>query len=287
MRSEQEMMNLILDVARADERIRGVLLVGSRANPCVPKDIYQDYDIGYFVKDVGPFYNNTQWIEEHFGKPLILQMPEIMRDPEGDGHFTYLMIFPDGNRIDLSFEFTPYIDDGEPAIVLLNKDGFLPELPKPTDRHWHIVPPDELFYYSCCNNFWWCLNNVGKGIARDELSYVMHMLKEGVRSELHDMINWYIGTRNGFELSTGKSGKYFKKYLPEELYRQYCDTYSGSDYEAVWAAVFTMCGLFHTLALPVAEHFGFSYRQEEEDGMREYLDKVKNRGFDDGDDISN
>jgi aminoglycoside 6-adenylyltransferase len=276
MRTEQEMMDLILGVAKADERIRAVLLVGSRANPSVPKDQYQDYDITYFVKDVEPFYNNTDWINEHFGKPLIMQMPEIMRYPMGDGHFTYLMIFSDGNRIDLSFEFTEYIDDGEPAIILLDKDGFLPHLPPPTDEHWFIKPPSELFFTSCCNNFWWCLNNVAKGVRRDELPYVMHMLNEVIRSELHDMINWYIGVQNKFLLSTGKMGKYFKKYLPNELYNQYCKTYHGSDYGDVWTAVFTMCDLFHTLALPVAEHFKFTYRQCEEDGMREYLNNVKN-----------
>ena len=52
MRTEQEVMDLVLDVAKADERIRAVLLVGSRANPEVLKDIYQDYDITYFVEDL-------------------------------------------------------------------------------------------------------------------------------------------------------------------------------------------------------------------------------------------
>jgi len=40
MRIEQEMINLILDVAQSDERIRAVLLAGSRAKPSVPKDQY-------------------------------------------------------------------------------------------------------------------------------------------------------------------------------------------------------------------------------------------------------
>ena len=121
MRNEQEMMDLILDVAKADERIRSVLLVGSRANPAVPKDNYQDYDITYFVTDIVPFYNNPAWVEAYFGKPLIMQMPEAMRYPAGDGSFNYLMIFPDGNRIDLSFEFTSYIDDGELQLFCLIK----------------------------------------------------------------------------------------------------------------------------------------------------------------------
>lgn len=274
MRTEHEMMDLILGVAKADDRIRAVLLVGSRANPNVPKDKYQDYDITYFVRDIKPFYNNTDWVNAQFGKPLIMQMPEIMRFPDGDGHFTHLMIFPDGNRIDLSFEFTKYVDDGEPAIALLDKDdgnGFIPPLPLPTDAHWHIQPPDELYYTSCCNSFWWCMNNVAKGIARDEIPYVMHMLNEVVREELHYMINWYIGVNHGFALSTGKAGKYFKRYLPPKLYAQYAATYSDGDYEHIWAAIDVMCDLFHMLALVVASHFGFSYRQEEEDGMREYL----------------
>ena len=40
MRSEREMMNLILGTAQADERIRAVILNGSRANPNVKRDIF-------------------------------------------------------------------------------------------------------------------------------------------------------------------------------------------------------------------------------------------------------
>jgi aminoglycoside 6-adenylyltransferase len=273
-------MDMILNAARADERIRAVLLVGSRANPAAPKDIYQDYDITYFVEDIAPFYNHPEWVEDHFGKPLIMQMPEAMRYPTGDGNFNYMMIYPDGVRIDLSFVFTKYIDDGEPAVVLLDKDngkGFVPALPPPSDKHWHIEPPSPFFFYSCCNNFWWCLNNVAKGIARDELPYVMHMLNDVVRSELHDMINWYIGTQHGFNLSTGKDGKYFKKYLSPERYTQYAATWSGSNYADIWASIDVMCDLFQTLALAVAAHLGFNYRQNEEAGIRAYLRIVRER----------
>lgn len=278
MRTEQEMMDLILSVARSDERIRAVLLTGSRANPAVPKDLYQDYDIVYYVEAIAPFYNNPAWVEERFGKPLIMQMPEAMRNPTGDGRFNYMMIYPDGNRIDLSFDFTKYIDNGEPAVVLLDKDkgsGFVPPLPVPSDKYWHITPPSSLFFYSCCNNFWWCLNNVAKGIARDELPYVMNMLNHYVRAELHDMIDWYIGTIHGFNIATGKTGKYFKKYLSPEFYTKFAATYSASDYADIWASIDVMCDLFHTLAVDVAAHFDFTYHQNEEDGIREYMRIVR------------
>lgn len=38
-----------------------------------------------------------------------------------------------------------------------------------------------------------CLNNVAKGIARDELPYAMEMYNCVVRNDLKDMIYWYIG----------------------------------------------------------------------------------------------
>src|SRR5262245_50330188 len=102
MRSEQEMLGLILDTARHDERIRAVIMNGSRANPNVTQDIFQDFDIVYIVTDVDPFKNNQEWIKR-FGEIMIMQMPEAMQDPppSHDGGFAYLMQFTDGNRIDL------------------------------------------------------------------------------------------------------------------------------------------------------------------------------------------
>jgi|CZCB01.1.fsa_nt_gi aminoglycoside 6-adenylyltransferase len=46
-----------------------------------------------------------QWVEEHYGKPLIIQMPEAMCYPIGESSFNYMMIYPDRVRIDLSFRF--------------------------------------------------------------------------------------------------------------------------------------------------------------------------------------
>jgi len=277
MRTEHEIMKLILATAEADERIRAVKLEGSRANPATPKDKYMDYDINYYVTDISPFYNNPAWVIEKFGKPLIMQMPEIMSNPDGGGHFNYMMVYPDGNRIDLTFEHKKYINDGEPCIALLDKDngnGFLPSLPEPSDAVYHIKKPTPLCFFSSCNEFWWCLNNVAKGLARDELPYAMNMLNKEVRGELHLMIEWYIGTQNGFDLSTGKDGKYFKRYLNVEIYKKYTETYSDSNYKNIWVAIFTMCDLFHTLATAVAKHFDFVYEQSEEDGMREYLNMI-------------
>ena len=49
MRTENEMFHTIINAAKSDDRVLAAYLKGSRTNPNVPKDIYQDYDIMYVV----------------------------------------------------------------------------------------------------------------------------------------------------------------------------------------------------------------------------------------------
>ena len=58
MRTEKEMFDLLISIAQSDERIRAVYLNGSRTNPNVPKDIFQDYDVVYVVTETKPFMLN-------------------------------------------------------------------------------------------------------------------------------------------------------------------------------------------------------------------------------------
>ncbi|WP_420810272.1 aminoglycoside 6-adenylyltransferase [Halalkalibacterium halodurans] len=65
MRTEQEMMDAILTIAKKEERIRVVYMNGSRTNSNVPKDLFQDYDIVYVVTDIAPFiYSGTAMVEK-------------------------------------------------------------------------------------------------------------------------------------------------------------------------------------------------------------------------------
>ena len=283
MRTEKEMMDLILSIAKEDERIRAVYMNGSRANPNVKKDDFRDYDVVYVVTETTSFIKDKEWVF-NFGESLIIQEPDSNDLSWGISHdftrrYAWLMLFKDGTRIDLGIEIKEETDKsfiGDTlTISLLDKDGIFPEIPISNDSGYWIKPPVKEKYYGCCNEFWWCLNNVAKGIAREQLPYAMQMYNGIVHNELEKMVEWYIGINNNFAVTSGMWGKYFKKYLPAELYELYVKTYSDGDYEHLWAAIFTACDLFHTLAVIVATHFSFMYRQNEENGIREYLNKVK------------
>jgi aminoglycoside 6-adenylyltransferase len=280
------MTNLIVNIAEKDECIRAVYMNGSRTNPNVKKDIFQDYDIVYVVKETKPFLNDKNWIS-NFGEIAVLQLPDDNDNAWGANHdftqsYAWLMLFKDGNRIDLGIETIEIAiknfskDYDKLTIILLDKDNILPKCPPPTDIDYWIKKPTKEQYYAHCNNFWWCLNNVAKGIARDELPYVMWMYNVVVRENLEKMIEWHIGIKHNFKLSVGKQGKYFRKYMSMELYQMYKTTFSDSEYKNIWLAVFKACDLFHIIASNVSEYFGFEYNENEEKSITEYLNWVKN-----------
>jgi aminoglycoside 6-adenylyltransferase len=273
------MMKMILEIAQNDPRIRAVVMNGSRTNPNAPKDCFQDYDIVYIVRDFKSFMDNPSWIDI-FGNRIILQMPEAMDllPPENKGHFNYQMLFDDGNRIDLTLipieKLAELFEDDSLTTVLLDKDSILPKMKPANDSDYHITPPTKKLYADCCNEFWWVLQNAAKGIWRDELPYAMRMY-EFARDMLDQMVCWYIGLAHQYQVSAGKLGKYFKRYLSNQQWEAYYKTYSDGAYPNMWSSIFTMCQLFRELALEVAKHFDFEYPSEDDRKMTAYLNRVK------------
>ena len=66
------MFNLIKTVASQDQNILAVYYGGSRANPNIEPDIYQDFDVVFVVKQIAPYIKDHSFIEK-FGEVLLLQ----------------------------------------------------------------------------------------------------------------------------------------------------------------------------------------------------------------------
>lgn len=186
MRTEQEMLDLVLKTAREDENIRLVGMNGSRANPRAPRDRFQDFDIVYLVRDMEPYIRDRGWIDR-FGPRVILQTPEDMAlfPATLGGWFTYLMQFEDGNRIDLMLipvgDTEKYLHNDSQTVILLDKDGRAGNLPAPSDRDYWVRRPTEREFQDCCNEFWWLVLYAEKGIRRGELLYASAHLCGGLR----------------------------------------------------------------------------------------------------------
>ena len=280
MRSEKEIYDLILNFAENDARIRAVSIGGSRVNPNVPKDIFQDYDISFFVTDMDSFISDNHWIDI-FGKRIIMQKPEAMSlfPPELGNWFTYLMLFEDGNRIDLCLipvdETELYLKSDKLVKILLDKDNLFPPLPTPSDENYHVKKPSKEFYADCCNEFWWVSTYVAKGLWRNEILYANHHLEQYVRSCLLRMMEWRAGLLTGFTVSTGKNYKYLSRYLSPEEWSELMSTYKCSNNEECWQSLFTIIKLFRSAAQFVAKELGYEYNKDDDDNVSKYLIHVQ------------
>ncbi|MBS4537651.1 aminoglycoside 6-adenylyltransferase [Clostridium sp. D2Q-11] len=280
MRTEKEMMDLIINFAKQDERIRGVLMNGSRVNPNIEKDIFQDFDIVYLVNDVEPF-KDEDYVVPYLGEIMIMQKPEdmILPPPIGDGHYTYLMQFTDGNRIDISFininQIEEQIEDSLTK-VLLDKDDIIPYLSEPSEESYRIQKPNPKLYDDCCNEFIWGMgSHIPKTIWRKELPLLKELIEIVLRKPLIKMLEWSIGIKIDYAFSIGKGGKNLEKLLEPEVWHKYKKTYADYQYKNIWESLFIFHDLFKETAEHVGENCGFEFPEDELERAFSFLKHVK------------
>ena len=281
MRNETEMLELIVKTANEDDRIRAVYMSGSRVNCNVPNDALADYDIVYVVKDTKPFYEDLHYMER-FGEILYMQEPDRLDASVGkkldfNEKYTWLVIYTDGNRIDLTVcnEKKADITGDRVYRVLLDKDGRFANAPVSDDRARWVKKPSEAEYAAVCNEFWWCINNVVKGIKRYEITYAQDMMNYYVRPMLLKMLSWKVGILTDFSVSVGKSGKYMNKWLLDDDYEMLLETYSGGLAGEMYHALKVMADLFDKIGLFVGDKLGYEYNERDSKAARIYMDMVR------------
>ncbi|KTC86176.1 aminoglycoside 6-adenylyltransferase [Legionella cincinnatiensis] len=282
-RNEKTMLNLIVQVAKNDQRIRAVIMSGSRASPSAKKDIFQDYDIVYLVTDVVPFVEDKNWVTQ-FGELLIMQRPDEMDGnwPKSQDKYAYLMQFKDWNRIDLTLLHINHLKTmsrDSQSILLLDKDQLIEPFDQPSDNDYLPKQPTAKDFFDCCNEFLWVSTYVAKGLWRKQIPYTKYVSEQGVKKELIQMLIWYIGTQTGFNKTVGIYGKYIENHLEPNLWQAFLQTYVDADFKNMWTSLFKMCELFYDLAIKVSNYFGFSFNQEEFESVVAYLHEVKNNVY--------
>ncbi|WP_300599837.1 aminoglycoside 6-adenylyltransferase [Niabella sp.] len=281
-RSEVEMMELIMEVAK-DSRILAVLQDGSRSNPNVTPDIFQDFDIIYVVNELPSFLQDHSWVAV-FGDPMIMQLPEAMElyppTPELEGAFSYLLQFKDGNRIDLTMvplERLEQFTNDSLCKVLWDKAGIFDGKPLPpaSDASYMVQRPSERSFTDCCNEFWYTNAGLAKGLWRAEVVLAQELINLVIRGALFQMIDWYIGCCNDFKVNTGKFGKYYQHYLAPEMYQKLLATYPVADLQQIWQSVYMMQDLFRNAAGFIATKLGYAYPADWDKNVTAYLQHVQ------------
>ena len=271
MRTDTEMMNLIVQIAESLQ-VEAVALSGSRTSPHPLKDEFQDYDVVYIVENLEDLVSDLSWMDQ-FGKRIIEQEVTL-----GHRHL-YLMLFEDGNRIDLTLCPKEHIQewvDSEADFRALKDDKGLFDSYIPSPKRYWTAPPTEEEFAVSCNEFWWVSTYVVKGIRRNQLLYATDHLYGICQQELLKVLAWQVTTYRG-SVDIGKNYKYLFQYLPAGQEKEFSALLDLSSIDKITQSLFATMGLFNREAQILAQKMGFTYDMEVAEKMTSYAkEKLSN-----------
>ena len=267
MRTETEMLDVILKTAKTLQ-VAAVAMSGSRTVTKALKDEFQDYDVVYVVDDLDNLTSDLSWLNQ-FGKRIIEQHNVL------EHRHLYLMLFEDGNRIDLTLCPKEHIQewvDSEAGFTVLEdpKGVFEPYSPNP-QRYW-TSPASAIDFEKACNEFWWVSAYVVKGICRKQAIYATDHLYGICQQELLKVFAWQVASDRG-EVDIGKNYKYLFQYLPAEKEKEFSALLDFSSVEKLTQALFATMQLFHREAQILAQKMGFDYDKEVAEKMIQYAEE--------------
>ena len=267
MRTESEMLNLILQIAK-NLQVEAVAMSGSRTDTKAPKDEFQDYDVVYVVDDLDNLTSDLAWLDQ-FGTRIIEQHNLL------GNRRLYLMLFEDGNRIDLTLclkdQIQEWVDSEAGFTVLEDKKGlFEAYLPNPK-RYW-TAPPSKEEFTASCNEFWWVSSYVVKGICRKQVIYATDHLYGICQQELLKVLAWQVAIDRGV-IDIGKNYKYLYNYLPSEKEKEFSNLLDFSSLDKITQSLLATMQLFHQEAQRLAQKMGFDYDKEVAEKMIQYAEE--------------
>ena len=267
MRTDQEILGLTLETAKK-LRVDAVALSGSRTDTKAPKDEFQDYDVVYVVDDLDTLTRDLAWLHQ-FGTRIIEQHNIL------GNRRLYLMLFEDGNRIDLTLcpkeHIQEWVDSETGFTVLVDEKGLFESYSPSPQRFW-TSPASETDFEKTCNEFWWVSAYVVKGICRKQVIYATDHLYGICQQELLKILAWQVASDRG-TVDIGKNYKYLFNYLPIEKEKEFSALLDFSSLDKITQSLLATIQLFHQEAQSLAQKMGFDYDMEVAEKMIEYAEE--------------
>ena len=267
MRTEIEMLDVILKTAETLQ-VAAIAMSGSRTDTKASKDEFQDYDVVYVVENLDELITDLSWLDQ-FGKRIIKQEVSL-------GHRRlFLMLFEDGNRIDLTLcpkeHIKEWVDSEAGFTVLEDPEHLFEPYSQNLERYWTSTATETNFEKSC-NEFWWVSAYVVKGICRKQVIYATDHLYGICQQELLKVLAWQVASNRGV-VDIGKNYKYLFNYLPTEKGKEFSSLLDFSNSDKITQSLFDTMQLFHQEAQSLSQKMDFDYDKEVAEKMIQYAEE--------------
>jgi aminoglycoside 6-adenylyltransferase len=267
--------------AEAEENIRAIVIVGSRARVNVPADDFSDLDLIIAATDLEEYINGSAWLEA-LGTPWLTfteptPLPEVKERR---------ILFAEGLDVDCVFFPTTTIQESiESGIsffladlvrrgmkVILDKDGAFakidlsrieaPKFVKPTEAEFSNLVQDFLFHYV------WVLKKLGRG----EVWIAHFCLNSYLKWRLLTMIEWQARAKNGLDYDTWHDGRLIETWADPKIVQCFPKIFSRYDRAEIKQGVAEILSVFQMIAVEIAKQWDYSYPVEAQTRIKEWAD---------------
>lgn len=284
MRSEKDIIESILTVAKDNEDVRAVI----RTDLVPVREYLWTYNFYFIVNDIDKFEHDACF-EKCFGERILLYRGDKNYPDMFPNTKAHLMVFRDGitiviNAIDKNafmdrYEGTVTYENvwiGDTFQKLLDKDELLPQIDRLEEKKiFWTEKPTQSEFDNICSEYFWVLKTFAEYTLRKELLAAMFYLNISIRELLNKMIYWYLVLMKQEPIEIGVLGSNLEKLLEPELFHIYKRTYPTADYETIWEAYQAVVSLWNIVGNRIAKQCGFQYPEETEQNMLQFINKLK------------
>jgi aminoglycoside 6-adenylyltransferase len=277
MNNARIVLQNILKWAEKEEKVRGLVLVGSRAID--QADELSDFDINMFLSDTESFLHDDQWIKDIANIWVYSPDKYMWENVEVP---TRLVIYEGGIKVDYSLwdktnvtrlSESDFYDTGYK--VLIDKDKLCVTFRRITPTPQIKVKPSEEEFMRLVKEYWFEAYHVAKYLKREDLWLVKLRDYGSVKYYLLKVMEWYMLSKNNWNYDTKWDGKHIKMWLDKNVYEDLFKVFAHFDAEDSWNALIENNRLFSKLAKQTAQILHYHYPSDVDENITNFTLQLK------------
>lgn len=256
----KQLLNHVLAWAKQQPDVRALLLVGSRARQQPSADAFSDLDFEIYTTTPEAYRDIPDWLGS-LGRVWV-----CVPHTRGDGVTEHLVLYDEGQKVDLSFLPLPWLENMVATQklttvyhrgywVLLDKDGLVAKLPPPGGPPQAERPSLDQFT-QVIHAFWYGAVYVAKQIRRRQLWLVKYR-DWTMKQELLQILEWR--ARFIRQADPWYDGKFMLDWADPETKDALSGVFGRFDAADSWRALLATMDLFRRLAQETAVALDYPY----------------------------
>jgi aminoglycoside 6-adenylyltransferase len=270
----------IITWANSIDNIRAMILSGSLTSKG-KQDILSDYDIAVYGNEFD-FIENDDWLNN------IREYWVCIHDQFNFLDYkipTRLTIFDEYFKVDFSFhpmkELQKMIDDKKIPDdynigyeVLLDKDGLLKDLPKPTYKGFVLIKHDKKKFKENIKEFLFECYHVAKYLYRNDL-WVAKTRDHATKKFLLQMLEWNEACKRNWNFSPKDHGKQISDWLDKKYWNELHNCFGRFDKEDSLIALLNTIQFYQAVAKETAKFLKYEYDEKLDGRMSQFIKDLK------------